>query len=152
MQVRVPTSRAPECAGLATRLGTRLMAASNPIWSILKRPRRIKKIAEPFGRVFRAKCHPNTTPSPRPALSMITKSGNRFSEKIVLHQINRAGQRLKKSCSALGLNAEHVQLAVKRRAPDAQPARYFRHLTPVMRNGVPNGLGFKLLERPHVTD
>src|SRR5262245_16179487 len=49
-----------------------------------------------------------------------------------------------------GIEPERIELAVKRRAPDAQPPRDLGHLPAVMADGEADGLGFDVRKRAHV--
>src|SRR5262245_24437032 len=49
-----------------------------------------------------------------------------------------------------GIEPERIELAVKCRAPDAQPPRDLGHLTAVMAYGESDGLGFDVRKRAHM--
>src|SRR6516162_4706096 len=49
-----------------------------------------------------------------------------------------------------GIEPERIELAVKRRAPNAQPPRDLGHLPAVMADGEADGLGFDVRKRAHV--
>src|SRR5215813_8168588 len=54
------------------------------------------------------------------------------------------------SLIALVVEPERIELAVERRAADAQPPRHLRHLSAIMRDRESDGLGLDLLERAYV--
>jgi len=49
-----------------------------------------------------------------------------------------------------GIQAQRFELAVQRGTADLQPPRHFRHLAPIVGNGVPNELCLQFFQRPHL--
>src|ERR1700722_528099 len=65
-------------------------------------------------------------------------------------RLSLCGNAVRLGFPAFCIQTEGVELAVERRAADAQSARDLRHLPAIVGNGVPNKLSFELFERAHL--